>query len=57
MITGTTDEYLSASNADSSDLEFYDLSDDETSLAVNNTVNFDVVGNSATLLCSIINGL
>lgn len=43
VITGTTDEYLSASNADSSDLEFYDLSDDETSLAVNNTVNFDVI--------------
>lgn len=54
MITGTTEEYLSASNADSSDLEFYDLSDDETSLAVN---NFDVVGISVTPLCSIIKGL
>lgn len=57
MITGTTDEYLSASNPDSSDLEFYDLSDDETSLAVNNTVNFDVVGIKATPLCLIISDL
>lgn len=29
ILSTTTDEYLSASNYDSSDLEFYDVSDDD----------------------------
>ncbi|KAJ8965745.1 hypothetical protein NQ314_003923 [Rhamnusium bicolor] len=39
VISTTTDDYLSASNLDSSDLEFYDVSDDEPDTSTSNLDN------------------
>lgn len=44
--SSTTDDYLSASNMDSSDMEFYDVSDDE----IDNSLNLDAVRTYARFL-------
>lgn len=49
----TTDDYLSASNVDSSDLEFYDLSDSEDVPNTSST-NLDSVSRNPLLLKSCV---
>ncbi|XP_066255847.1 regulator of microtubule dynamics protein 1-like isoform X2 [Euwallacea similis] len=43
VISNTTDEYFSASNIDSSDMEFYDLSEDESSQVTNSISSLDLL--------------
>lgn len=52
ILSGTTDDYLSVSNVDSSDLEFYDLSDNEDMPSTSST-NLEIV---SVMLFLIITG-